>query len=419
MKCLTPFRLNNPYYDGTKRISLTNPLYMDVPCGHCIECQKKHINEVALRLRHEAFYNQIQMQESGVFCTLTFSAMYEYPDGSVLDTRDFIDQYDSLVQRKAAYRNALALGLPDINCDKATHNKREFQLFMKKLRRSLEYDYSKGKLPRLYKLKYFAVAEYGSKAPTHRKHYHAVILGAPYSVLRSYIPKAWDKCDWQVQSEDSIQPIQEVSKAVAYMCKYMSKGLSTLWYDSPERADIVREYKYPRSYPSKYHDYIVRLNAGKMKFIQDNFLPFTLLSGGLGKRFALDNKFSILQNLAIQDGKFYKPVPRYYKNVLLRYFEENDIPVFRKNFYEKSMEKRKQFVFDIYRSDSFKSLMGEAAFITIDNLYFNGCLVQPDLDHINDLIGQYQDIINSQKEALLRSKDFRSIKPTSTLDIAM
>ena len=65
----------------------------------------------------------------------------------------------------------------DFNHDMPTLLPRDVQLFMKRLRRHLEYQPKKVKGVRdhIEHIRYFAVGEYGSK--THRPHYHILIFG--------------------------------------------------------------------------------------------------------------------------------------------------------------------------------------------------------------------------------------------------
>lgn len=104
-----------------------NPLYVKgnkVPCRKCVECKIQYSNEWAYRVMLEA-----KKHEHNCFITLT------YNDDN----------------------------LPD----KASLKKRDFQKFMKRLRKYL--------LRFAIKVRYFACGEYGSKG--NRPHYHCILFG--------------------------------------------------------------------------------------------------------------------------------------------------------------------------------------------------------------------------------------------------
>lgn len=89
-------------------------------------------------------------------------------------------------------------GIPDI---------RDWQLFMKKLRRSLDYYNIKAKV------KYFVVSEYGEKG---RLHLHAILFGLPYNaMLEKFLIRCWNK------GYIKVKPTKQ--GAVGYVLKYMMK----------------------------------------------------------------------------------------------------------------------------------------------------------------------------------------------------
>lgn len=114
-----------------------------VPCGKCLSCRKRYINDWAVRMELERRKNHM----SSLFITLTYDDEH-LPDGGLLDKRDL-------------------------------------QLFFKRLRRHIEYY----KLN--YKLKYFASGEYG-KVGTIRPHYHVCLFGLPLGKgIKDFIAKSW------------------------------------------------------------------------------------------------------------------------------------------------------------------------------------------------------------------------------------
>lgn len=99
-----------------------------LPCGRCIGCRERIAREWTVRCVHES-----QMHDASCFITLTYSQ----------------EAYDKYVKDGSL-------------------NKREFQLFMKRLRKDVENATGK-------KIRFFAAGEYGGNGE--RPHYHAGIFG--------------------------------------------------------------------------------------------------------------------------------------------------------------------------------------------------------------------------------------------------
>lgn len=120
-----------------------------VPCGQCIGCRLERSRQWAVRCVHES-----KLHEDNCFITLTFND-------------EHLNKNKSLV-------------------------KRDFQLFMKRLRR---------KFPNKT-IRYFHCGEYGEQK--HRPHHHACIFGLDFK----------DKLLWKVQNEEKY---------------YTSKTLTEIW----------------------------------------------------------------------------------------------------------------------------------------------------------------------------------------------
>ena len=100
-----------------------------VPCGRCMACRINRTQEWAVRIMHELDY-----WDTATFLTLTYDDAHMTSDNGLC--------------------------------------KRDFQLFVKRLRKDLEP----------LKIKYYACGEYGEL--TKRPHYHAVLFGvSPSSKL--------------------------------------------------------------------------------------------------------------------------------------------------------------------------------------------------------------------------------------------
>ncbi len=211
--CLYPVEIKNPRYKGilteheyylhSMDESIADSLTIKVPCGKCPECLAKKQMQWSFRLMAHA-----EQSTSATFLTLT------YEDSAL------------------PYRN----GWP-------TLEKREFQLFMKKLR---NYTKKKSDVP----LRYFACGEYGSK--TDRPHYHAIMFNLP-KPFNDVVEQAWTK-GFAGYGDVNIQTIMYVTK---YSLKgnrsrnqllddkgripefnLMSKGLGKDWI-TQERADYL------------------------------------------------------------------------------------------------------------------------------------------------------------------------------------
>lgn len=122
--------------------------YIYVPCGKCAACLSKRRSEWSFRL-----FQEVRNSESCYFITLTYDD--EYLKYKVLE---------------------------DTGCLVPVVNKRDVQLFLKRLRKSIEP----------FKIRYFLVSEYGPK--TYRPHYHMLLFNFPNllkSKLDAILTDAW------------------------------------------------------------------------------------------------------------------------------------------------------------------------------------------------------------------------------------
>lgn len=118
--------------------------WIEIPCGKCIGCRLAYSRMWADRCLAEA-----TLHESSYFCTFT------YNDDNI-PVNEYIDEIGT-------YRKSMTL------------NKRDFQLFMKRLRKNYKYD---------NKIRFFMAGEYGSS--TARPHYHAILFGLKLDDLQLY-----------------------------------------------------------------------------------------------------------------------------------------------------------------------------------------------------------------------------------------
>ena len=210
-----------------------------LPCNKCLECQQQHSLSWSYRLMNEA-----SLHNENCFLTLTYNKQ------NLLS--------DSLV-------------------------KRDFQLFMKRLRKAI--------CP--VKIKFFACGEYGARKK--RPHFHCVIFG-------------WCPKDLQLYNKE-----QNL---------YGSKFVESIWqkgFISVGEVNNIQVVKYLTKYLQKYVNYE---ESGLVK-------PFLLMSNGLGKDYFLKNKDSLLRTDKIYYNGNYLKLPRYYLNLskdrLLDTLKENRI----------------------------------------------------------------------------------------------
>lgn len=229
--------------------------FIRIPCGRCIGCRLDYSRQWADRCMLEMKYH-----ESSYFVTLTY-------DDEHMPINDYVDTNTGVCGKVASLR------------------KRDFQLFMKSLRKNYKYD---------NRLRYFMAGEYGNQ--TRRPHYHAIIFGLKLDDLVFYkqrngftyynskfLDDCWDKKGFVV-----------VAKACWETCAYTARY-------------IMKKQKGEES--SIYKDY--------------NFEPeFTLMSRkpGIGRKF-FDEKGSAIFDTDFvsistpEGGKNIYP-SRYYKKLL-------------------------------------------------------------------------------------------------------
>lgn len=236
--------------------ALSEPI--TIPCGRCVGCRLEYSREWADRCMLEMKYHDVSW-----FCTFTYSDeflpinMYPDEDGVCVES--------------------------------ATLDKRDFQLFMKRLRKNYKYDNH---------LKYFVAGEYGDI--TFRPHYHAILFGLKLDDL-----VLWKK------SQDGFN-------------LYRSAWLESIW----KKGEVyIAEASWDTcAYTARY---IMKKQYGSAAQIYDmyNIQPeFTLMSRkpAIGKEYFEDNKDLIFDSDCIfvgtDRGSHKIRPPKYYE----RLFEVED-----------------------------------------------------------------------------------------------
>lgn len=204
-----------------------------VPCGKCVFCLQSKRNQWSVRLEEE-----LKVSTSALFVTLTYNERM-VPVGS-----------DGLLSL----------------------DKRDVQLFMKRLRRN-----NKEKT-----LRYYLVGEYGEN--TNRPHYHALIfnLTPDERVAYDLITKAWKK---GLKSIGEVHIGKVTPASIGYVTKYM----------------IQKEQEFKGREP-----------------------PFSLMSRrpGLGtnyiEKYGEFHKANITRNYHTSETGIKRPLPRFYKDKLYK-----------------------------------------------------------------------------------------------------
>ena len=206
----------------------------DLPCGQCLGCRNDYARKWAIRCYHES-----QLHKENCFITLTYDDKH-YPENGSL-------------------------------------NKRDFQLFMKRLRKK----YGSG--PR-----FFHAAEYGDNLD--RPHHHACIFGFDFP----------DKYPWSVRKDITI---------------YRSDSLESLW---PFGYSTIGECNYDTAcYVARY---ILKKQTGKRaEEHYKGLLPeFTTMSRrpGIGRDWYDKYKDDLYNydKCVVRNNFILKP-PRYYDNL--------------------------------------------------------------------------------------------------------
>lgn len=182
MPCYTPLRGYRAAVpnDNGKRPIVFSPrggfvdMPVDIPCGQCIGCRLERSRQWAMRCVHES-----ELYDRNCFITLT------YNDACLPDNYSLV--------------------------------KRDFQLFMKRLRRK----YWNGKKSEA--IRFYACGEYGEK--TQRPHYHACLFNHDFD----------DKCLFTVRDDVRLYVSEELQALWPY-------GFSTIGDVTFESAAYVARY---------------------------------------------------------------------------------------------------------------------------------------------------------------------------------
>lgn len=240
--------------------------FIEIPCGKCIGCRLRHAAEWADRCMLEMRYHK-----SSYFVTLTY-------DDEHLPVRQYLLEDTGEVG------------------DIGTLVKRDFQLFMKSLRKA----YVKKAFENGYetdKLRFFASGEYGDES--YRPHYHAIIFGLELDDLTFYKTST-----------------DENGQVLMY---YNSPWLSGIWKKG--HVVVAKACWETCAYVAKY---IMKKQSGKNADIYKELNhepPFVLMSRkpGIGRDFYDESGYRFFEedyvSIGTADGSRRIYVPKYFQRL--------------------------------------------------------------------------------------------------------
>lgn len=188
-KCMTPFGVKvKGKTDGT----------IAVPCGKCPACVKRRQSEWSFRLMQE--YKQ---SISSTFLTLTYDT-----DHVPISKNGFLEvnrRHPQLFFKRLRYNLGRSFQVLQARGVSGSAQSRYSGMCSQKV-----YD------QRIHPVRYFLVAEYGTKGK--RPHYHAIIFNADIELIQ----KSWIGDDGRYMGDIHCGDVNEAS--VGYCLKYMLKG---------------------------------------------------------------------------------------------------------------------------------------------------------------------------------------------------
>lgn len=243
--------------------------WIQIPCGQCIECRLRRSRQWANRCMLE-----LQYHSSSYFITLTY-------DNEHLPTNEVVNEETG-----------------EINYN-ATLVKKDFQDFMKRLRRAYEYQGHDNKL------RFFACGEYGSE--TKRPHFHVIIFGLELPREDLHLYKRNFNGDLLYNSD--------------LISKCWKKGFSVV-------GDVTWE---SCAYVARY---IMKKHLGKDNDFYDRYgiaPEFTLMSRkpGIARQYYDEHKeelfLSDFVSIPTKDGALQVYPPQYYEKLFEDDFPENEV----------------------------------------------------------------------------------------------
>lgn len=263
-----------------------------IPCGKCIGCRLEYSRQWANRCMLEAQY---------------------YPENQVwFTTVTYNDKYVPKVYTEDFWKGRVVSGL--------TLRKRDFQLWMKRLRKEFSE----------CKIRFFAAGEYGSE--TFRPHYHVILFGLKLDDLELWstsqkkfplftskrLAKTWSKC-YNIDSSTGV-PLVDSKGSYAPLAEESWNEGDKLY--EPFGRIVVAPCSWETcAYTARYT--AKKSNTQFPEFFEKFQLeaPFTLMSRkpGIGRQYYEDHKdlydYRYI-NLPGKEGGIKFTAPRYYDRLL-------------------------------------------------------------------------------------------------------
>lgn len=195
MACINKRIITNSTIKRMFQAGFLNSPNMEVSCGKCINCKV------------------VKQSQLAFLCNKELQTVYASGRGAAFVTLTYTDS-----------------NVPINNLGKLTLRKNDMKLFIKRLRRSMEYHGDKTPFKTIY------AGEYGGKMA--RPHYHIVFLGLTDSQVRKYSRKCWKLGICQIGALRQ--------GGIRYVTKYITKG-----NPSKKVAEIYEKYKVEK--PFIYH----------------------------------------------------------------------------------------------------------------------------------------------------------------------
>ena len=285
-----------PAYHQARSINYNKAIYdfIDIPCGRCIGCRLDKSREWASRCMFE-----LQYHDSSYFVTLTY-------DDEHVHHREYIDE-DGTFQ------------------DVLTCSKRDFQLFMKRLRKAFP-DQS---------IRYFACTEYGEN--TARPHAHAILFGLSLDDLEPLFTSDLGDALYTSKKLESIwqNGLVSIGAVTFESCAYVSRYVTKKQYG--QNAEVYKKYNIePESALMSLKPAIGR------QYYEDN--PHKL--------FTYEKNF-----ISTPKGGRSVTAPRYFKKLY-----EADFPELYERYHDKNVdngENRKKLLCELSDKDYYDILLTE------------------------------------------------------------
>lgn len=225
---------------------------MYVPCGKCDGCLLHKANTWSMRLGAD-----IEANRNSIFFTLTYNNKYLPHAVSVGNNAYKVNhssniRFDSVKvkERKESFDYLFSshpIPVTNGRLDCVPYlSKRDIQLWLKSIRKDIDlifknYDFSQS-------IRYFIVGEVGPTPPTHRPHYHGVIICDSHEVSEYLIEQGLYK-NWQMCDRNLFQQYTHYcdSGAKGYVTQYL-----TGFTDLPKvyRTKEIRPFRLSSKSPS-------------------------------------------------------------------------------------------------------------------------------------------------------------------------